>query len=282
LAEYNGAINRGITGVRLKGEGWDFALDSDHAYEADEIWDRVCRAASAEITDGEETDGMDWYREHGFRTKPFPELNWYLYPAMIEKGLRFEMPYQERLLRVGKELANRLHEHGIEWWDEQLAEYQALPAWKDFPHLWEEDSVLSGGSAEDRPFWLLTARSMQYAWGSNAGLPLMHEVASNIGGHEGIIINTGRAEALGIEEGDMIEITSALRSTKGKAVLRQGIRPDTLLMIGQFDHWKTPYAKDFHVPSMNTVTPMSMKLTDATGSSADLVRVSLRRVGDSP
>ena len=29
-------------------------------------------------------------------------------------------------------------------------------------------------------------------------------------------------------------------------------------MIGQFDHWKTPFAKDLPVPSMNTVTPMSL------------------------
>jgi hypothetical protein len=33
---------------------------------------------------------------------------------------------------------------------------------------------------------------------------------------------------------------------------------------------------------MNTVTPMSMKLTDATGSSSDLVRVSVRRLGAAP
>ena len=60
-------------------------------------------------------------------------------------------------------------------------------------------------------------------------------------------------------------------------MLRQGIRPDTLLLIGQFDHWATPLAKDFGVPSLNTLAQMSMDLTDATGSSADLVRVRLQR-----
>ena len=49
-------------------------------------------------------------------------------------------------------------------------------------------------------------------------------------------------------------------------------------MIGQFDHWKTPFAKDLDMPSMNTVTPMSLKLTDATGSGADLVRVAVTRL----
>ena len=50
-----------------------------------------------------------------------------------------------------------------------------------------------------------------------------------------------------------------------------------LLLIAQFDHWATPYAKDFGVPSMNSLTPMSMPLTDATGSGADVVRVSVRK-----
>jgi phenylacetyl-CoA:acceptor oxidoreductase len=56
-------------------------------------------------------------------------------------------------------------------------------------------------------------------------------------------------------------------------VLRQGIRPDALLMLGQFDHWATPFTRDFGVPSMNSLSTMSMALTDATGSGADLVRV---------
>ncbi len=65
-------------------------------------------------------------------------------------------------------------------------------------------------------------------------------------------------------------------------MLRQGIRPDTLLMLGQFDHWATPFARDLGVPSMNTLVPMSLDLTDATGSGADLVRVSLARAGGPP
>ena len=63
-------------------------------------------------------------------------------------------------------------------------------------------------------------------------------------------------------------------------MLLPGIRPDTLLMVGQFDHWAiTPYAKDFDVPSMNALVPMLMDLTDATGSAADIVPVSIKRIG---
>jgi phenylacetyl-CoA:acceptor oxidoreductase len=82
---------------------------------------------------------------------------------------------------------------------------------------------------------------------------------------------------LGIADGDPIDIATPKRSVRARAVLRQGIRPDTLLLIGQFDHWKTPLAKDFGVPSLNALASMSMDLTDATGSSADIVRVAVRK-----
>jgi len=68
-------------------------------------------------------------------------------------------------------------------------------------------------------------------------------------------------------------------ATEGKVVLREGIRPDTVLMIGQFDHWKTPFAKDLKLPSLNSLTDLSLKLTDGTGSGSDVMRVRLRRAG---
>ena len=120
---------------------------------------------------------------------------------------------------------------------------------------------------------------MQYSWGNNVGIQLIKEVADNISGHRGVIINTGTADKLGIAEGDQVEIATPVHSVSAKAVVRQGIRPDTLLLIGQFSHWATPFAKDFGVPSMNSLVPMSLELTDATGSGADVVRVSLKRAG---
>jgi len=278
LEKYNQSINKGAAGTPLAGKNYDFSLAVDKAHGADEIWDAACKAASAELTDGKETHGLDWFKENGFRVKPFSRLNWYLYHELVKQGIRFEMPYQERLLRIGTELGNRLHEQDISWWDTQLKEYQALPAWKDFPGMWEQDTVRRGGKLEDFPFWLLTARSMQFSWGSNVGIPLMQEASKNVRGHQGVVMNAGKAKALGIKEGDLIEVRSALRATKGRVVLTQGIRPDTLLMLGQFDHWATPSAKDMEIPSMNTVTPMSLELTDATGSSADIVRVGVTRI----
>jgi phenylacetyl-CoA:acceptor oxidoreductase len=278
LEKYNAAINRGAGGVPLKSEFGDFSLATDQVHTRDQIWDAVCRAASAELTEGASAHGLDWWKAHGLATKPFPKVDWYLYPTMVERGLRFEMPYQERLQRIGAELGRRLHEHDMHWWDKQMAEYQALPVWKDFPALWEGPVVAAGGQVGDYPFWLLTARSMQYAWGGNVGVQMIREVAENVAGHRGVIMNPQAASKLGIADGDAVEISTPQRSVHGHVVLRQGIRPDTLLLIGQFNHWATPLAKDFGVPSLNELATMSLDLTDATGSSADIVRVKIAKV----
>ena len=268
LEPYNAAINKGNLGVRLG----DFSLSLASSHKSEEIWNAVCKAASTELMG--EAHGLDWWKQRGFATKPFPRTAWYLFPTLASKGLRFEMPYQERLARIGEELGRRLHENGIDWWDQQLKEYQALPAWKDFPGIWQ---AKLGTAAGEFPFWLLTSRSMQYAWGANVGMQLIKEVADNIAGHRGVILNSSRAKELGIREGDWVLIATPQHEVCARAVLRQGIRPDTLLLLGQFGHWATPTAKDFQMPSMNSLVPMSLELTDATGSGADIVRVSLRK-----
>ncbi len=277
LAEYNAAINRGSAAIRLKSDAYDYSLQPDVAYSAAEIWDAVAKAASHDLTDGEEVRGLDWFSERGFMIRPFSQLDWYLYPEMKRQGLRFELPYQERIKRHGAQLARRLHEIGIEWWDHQLEEYEALPGYKRFPEIWTNYAREVGRDPDEFPFWALTSRSMQYAWGANVGLPLIHEMAENVAGHEGIIINRHTAARMGIANGDPIVVESPSGVTRGRATLREGIRPDTILLLGQFDHWATPYAKDLGLGSLNSLTPLALSLTDATGSGADLIRVSVRR-----
>jgi phenylacetyl-CoA:acceptor oxidoreductase len=269
--------------VKLSGSNYDFTLDPATPHDVETIWDATCRAATAELTDGAEDHGLAWFREHGFRVKPFSRLQWYLYPRLVEAGLRFEQPYQERLFRIGQELGRRLHEQGIHWWDKQLAEYQPMPHWRDLGALWE-DALARHYQVRiaDYPFWLITARSMQYSWGSNVGIQLIKEVAGNVAGHGSVLMNETAAQPLGIADGDLVEVRSPLNSTRGHVVLCQGIRPDTLLIIGQFDQWATPYAKDTQTPNMNALVPMLLDLTDATGSSADLVKVAVTRIGGRP
>ena len=279
LQAYNEAINRGSAGMRLKAEKFDYSLAPDAEHTCEEIWDAVARAASHDLTAGEQVVGIDWFREHGFLLETYPETEWFLFPTLKEREMRFELPYQERIKRHGAELANRLHEMGIEWWDRQLREYEPFPTYEPFPEIWINYAREVGRDPDEFPFWAVTSRSMQYSWGSNAGLPLINEVAGNMSGHGGVLINRGAARALGIAEGDPVIIESVVGETRGRAVLREGVRPDTVVMIGQFDHWATPFAKDLEVASLNSVTPLALSLTDSTGSAADLARVRVRPGG---
>jgi phenylacetyl-CoA:acceptor oxidoreductase len=275
LGDFNAAINAGACGLPLK----EFALDVSREHSSEEIWNAVCKAASHDLTGGAASDGLDYFREHGFRTRPFPKINWYLYPRMVAQGLRFELPYQERVARVGRQLANRLHERDIAWWDRQLAEYEALPHLKDLNRLWDEALERNFGvRAADFPFWALTSRSMQFSWGGNAGIQLMKEVAGNVAGHDGIQINAARARALGIAEGDRIEVRSPVGAVSGRAIPREGVRPDVIVLIGQFGHWKTPVARDFGMPSVNSLVPMHVDFIDGGGSTVDVTKVSVRRL----
>ena len=281
VTEYVAAINSGAGGTRLAREGkYDFSLPTDQVPTSEQVWDEVCKAASWDLSEGREVHDLAWFQEHGFMLKDFSEIDWYLHPAMKSQGLRYEFPYQERLTRHGRELSHRLGEIGIDWWEEQLAEYEFLPSYRPYADIWLNYAAEYGRDPGDYPFWAVTARSMQYAWGANAGIPIINEIANNIAGHKGVILNRTRARELGIGEGDKVVIESVTGITEGRAVLREGIRPDTALMIGQFDHWKTPFAKDLGLPSLNSVTDLSLKLTDSTGSGADLMRVQVYRARD--
>ena len=75
-----------------------------------------------------------------------------------------------------------------------------------------------------------------------------------------------------------VRLASGLPANLTELTVSMWVRPDTIVILGQFDHWATPYIKDQERASLNTVAPMSIELTDATGSGADIVRVSVRRM----
>ena len=277
LREYNTAINNGALGFRLKTPLYDYSLDPERKYRSEEIWDRVCRAATMTLSNGREEHGLDWFREHGFYVVKVSKLTWYLHPIMRAKKLRYELPYQERVMRVGQELGRRLHEKGIDWWDEQLKEYEAVPKWHDFPKIWEKLIENAGKNPEEYPFWLTTARSMQFAWGANVSVPLLGDVAKLLKEHRGLVMNTETGRRMGLKDGDEVWVESAYGRVKARVVLRPGIRPDTLLAVQQFGHWLMPVAKDYGLPNMNRLVPLSLTTTDGTGSGSDVIRVKVAK-----
>jgi phenylacetyl-CoA:acceptor oxidoreductase len=278
LEPYLNALNRGSgTTVPLAGDGYDFSFTAVTLPTADEIWDRVCRAATMSLSGGAAEHDLEWFRRHGAFVVPFADKRYFLHETMVAQGLRYELPYQERVKRTGAELANRLRERGITWWDLQLDEYQALPSWKDFQRIWRATATRHGRSIEEFPFWLLASRGMQYSRGANVALPVLAEVAPQVKGRFGVMLNRCAAERLGIGDGDMIEIESPTGRTEGRAILREGVRPD-VAVIQQFGHWATPFARDLAMCNLNQVATTDLALTDATSSGDDLVPVAIRPI----
>ena len=139
LDAYIGAINGGAAGTKLARPGkYDFSLPAGEPPESETVWDNMCKAASWDMTGGEQIRDLDWFREHGYMLKDYNQLDWYIYPALEEQNLRFELPYQERLTRHGQELALRLGEIGVDWWETQLREYEFMPTYESFPEIWED------------------------------------------------------------------------------------------------------------------------------------------------
>lgn len=294
LREYNEAINAGIMlGLRLNGritadrtignhatEGggsWNCALDPDVQYTRDEIWDRLCRSAVRHLTGGAEERDLEWFRDHGRFTVPYPAIRHFLHPVMVKWGLRYEMPYQGRLKIIGEELGRRLHDKGVGIWDAQLHEYQALPQCEDYSLMWDEALKRVGAKPADYPLFMINTRSMQYAWGSNASLPVMAEVARHVTGFGGIVIHSSVAKAQGISDGDTVVLESPIKRRRCRAIVREGIRPDTVLVTGQFGNWAVPFAKDLNIPNMNEFMSHDQSLYDAGGSSCDIARVRVYR-----
>jgi phenylacetyl-CoA:acceptor oxidoreductase len=278
LEGYYDAINAGlILGLRLKGKGWDYTLEPSKRYTKEDIWDRLCKAATMALSRGKDEHGLEWFKKNGYYAVDYPLIRHFLHPAMVHWGLRYELPYQENIQRVGEELANRLHENDIHWWDHQLTEYEALPKCEDFSLVWENACREAGGKASDYNFWLVNTRSMQYAWGSNAAIPLMAEAAKNVPGFKGALMNRTTAEQMGIKENDIITIESVDAKVRARAILREGVRPDTVVFTGQFGHWKTPFARDLGIPNLNSLARPGMNLLDSGGSASDVVKVKITR-----
>ena len=114
---------------------------------------------------------------------------------------------------------------------------------------------------------------MQYSWGNNVDIQLIKEVADNVAGHGGVVINAAIATKMGIENGDL------LRSLRPSGNPRPCCAARGYPARHAVNGWSVRSLVDAW-PSSSTchleqLMPMLFDLTDATGSSADLVKASV-------
>src|SRR5690606_26835870 len=82
LDKYVAAVNRGAAGTALRDRNgrFDYALDESKPPTRDEVWSAFAKAASHELSDGEEVHDLDWVKANGLMQQPFPQLGWYRSP----------------------------------------------------------------------------------------------------------------------------------------------------------------------------------------------------------
>ena len=139
LPKYNAAINKGAGGVPLKGAHGDFSLRPRARRTRATRSGTPCAGPRAPSSPtARRCTVSTGGRSNGLATRPFPRADWYLLPTLVERGLRFELPYQERLKRVGRaSSAAACTSTTCTGGTSNSTEYQALPVWKDFAAPWE-------------------------------------------------------------------------------------------------------------------------------------------------
>ncbi|MBI4332633.1 MAG: molybdopterin-dependent oxidoreductase [Chloroflexi bacterium] len=256
LADYNRVIN---IRFHLKDP---YKLEPDRKYAWVDVVDRILNSLTNDERD------LAWFKEHGGIASPQAVPDQYsVHFKMMGEKLRYSLPYMETVKKVGENLAVKLVEVGIGWWP--TTEYVALPTYMP--------SVLDAVPAEYDLF-VTTCRLPQYANASNVDCSLQNEVARQVPGQQEILMNSRTAGARGIKEGDEIWVESPVGRVKGVVTLSEGIRPDTILMAGQFGQSTTPVARDTGRASINALTPVSYEWTDqVTGTMQSTVKARVYR-----
>jgi phenylacetyl-CoA:acceptor oxidoreductase len=221
-------------------------LEPGRKYSWEEVVDRKCKF----YTNG--TYDLEWFKKNHILIKPVSvEEQYDIYFSMKAKKLRYPVPYMEVVKQSGDELNRNLVERGIDWWPTD--EYTALPVY--FPPVLEE-------APPEHDFYVVNCRVAPTSWGANVGLPWVNEISAQLRGVGDVLMNAKTAKKRGITDGDEIWIESTTGKIKQKVKLCQGIRPDCLLISGQFGQWAMPVAKETGRATISTLLPISLAWTD--------------------
>jgi len=131
-------------------------------------------------------------------------------------------------------------------------------------------------------FYMVTSRPPMHRHAKTHNMRWLNEIMP-----EGYIcINSSKAAALGIADGDTIELSTEFGKDQGKAKLTEGIRPDTICILHGFGQ-KSPFLQLVKNDGMNDGVIMpswpkekSIEVKDPTGACLDCqMIVKVRKVG---
>jgi len=137
------------------------------------------------------------------------------------------------------------------------------------------------GEASQYPYHFMPYASQGLYDGSLAHLPWLQEMPDPMTSGmwcSWVEINEKKARELGIEQGDLVEVTSTQGSVRAPAFLNPGIAPDAVAMpVGQGHTNFTRYASNRGVNPISILAPTTIAETGTLAWSA--TRVKIARVG---
>jgi molybdopterin-containing oxidoreductase family molybdopterin binding subunit len=237
----------------------EYALAPEAHYTWEEVADRVYKSYF-----GAER-GLEHFRARGVVTWPkrVEEVFW-------KPFVHARAPlYNEWVVSAAREIRRIADERGMR--GVHTHEFVPLPAW--FPCR----------AAEPRPGFDLRAIYYRVPWHSFSATyqnPWLDEISQGEPYSYFIQIHAKTAGALGIRDGDVIELESTDGArVKGRARLTQGIHPEVLAVANNGGHWARgmPFARGKGV-FFNQLLPMDLAHTDLVSLSMDCdARVRVRR-----
>lgn len=155
-----------------------------------------------------------------------------------------------------------------------------MAAGAEAPALHYTEPVFDGDAAQF-PYHFMPYASQGLYDGSLAHLPWLQEMPDPMTSGmwcSWIEINEKKARALGIEQGDLIEVTSTQGSVRAPAFLNPGLAPDAVAMpVGQGHTNFTRYASNRGVNPISILAPVTIAETGTLAWSA--TRVKIAKVG---
>ena len=183
----------------------DLVLAPDRTYTNDEIMDRFCRACY------DDEHGLEWFKEHGHMVVKKTAAEAYL----PYDGLRIPF-YYEVIKTAGDQLREQFAGTGYDW---DTSSYVPLPSWHEGP---------IHGEKPDYPLYAITFKTAETNFAENMSIPLIDKLTAGGAQTRGVLLNPRTAAALGVVDGDPIEVVSAFGRVEGNAALSEGVHPDVV------------------------------------------------------
>lgn len=135
--------------------------------------------------------------------------------------------------------------------------------WEDYQPL--PTAVLDPVHKEPKEFdlYAISFKDVQLNFAENLSIPWISDIVYNDPVHRGVLINPKTAADRGIDDGDLLTITSSYGSIKGLAKVTEGVHVDTLAVSNALTRWTGYHA--VVKPgggNFNRLLPADLKNTD--------------------